>query len=78
MSAAAYGALGPSALHGRAAGCGQIRRATGSLRAVVGDEGATFAPADGIDACAGPAFDPGDIAGYLASWDIKRKVELTT
>jgi len=45
---------------------------------VLGDEGATFAPADGIDACAGPAFDPGDIAGYLASWDIKRKVELTT
>ena len=29
-------------------------------------------PADGIGAFAGPAFDPDDIAGHLAAWDIKR------
>jgi ABC-type nitrate/sulfonate/bicarbonate transport system substrate-binding protein len=29
-------------------------------------------PADGIGAFAGPAFDPNDIAGHLAAWDIKR------
>jgi len=29
-------------------------------------------PADGIGAFAGPAFDPGDIAGHLAPWPIKR------
>jgi len=29
-------------------------------------------PADGIGAFAGPAFAPGDIAGHLASWTIKR------
>ncbi len=28
-------------------------------------------PADGIGAFAGPAFDPNDIAGHLAAWDIK-------
>ena len=30
------------------------------------------APADGIGAFAGPAFDAGDIAGHLAAWTIKR------
>jgi NitT/TauT family transport system ATP-binding protein len=29
-------------------------------------------PADGIGAFAGPAFDPDDIAGHLAAWEIKR------
>jgi two-component system, oxyanion-binding sensor len=29
-------------------------------------------PADGIGAFTGPEFDPDDIAGYLASWTIKR------
>jgi NitT/TauT family transport system ATP-binding protein len=29
-------------------------------------------PADGIGAFTGPQFDPNDIAGYLASWTIKR------
>ena len=29
-------------------------------------------PADGIGAFTGPKFDPDDIAGYLASWTIKR------
>jgi NitT/TauT family transport system ATP-binding protein len=29
-------------------------------------------PADGIGAFTGPRFDPDDIAGYLASWTIKR------
>ena len=29
-------------------------------------------PADGIGAFAGPAFDPNDIAGHLAAWNIKR------
>ena len=29
-------------------------------------------PADGIGAFTGPKFDPKDIAGYLASWAIKR------
>lgn len=29
-------------------------------------------PADGIGAFTGPAFDPDDIGGYLASWAIKR------
>jgi ABC-type nitrate/sulfonate/bicarbonate transport system substrate-binding protein len=29
-------------------------------------------PADGIGAFTGPAFDPDDIAGYLAGWSIKR------
>ena len=30
-------------------------------------------PADGIGAFTGPAFDPGDIAGYLSHWHIKRR-----
>jgi NitT/TauT family transport system ATP-binding protein len=30
-------------------------------------------PADGIGAFTGPAFDPDDIAGYLESWDIRRR-----
>jgi NitT/TauT family transport system ATP-binding protein len=29
-------------------------------------------PADGIGAFAGPAFDPGDVAGHLAAWSIPR------
>jgi NitT/TauT family transport system ATP-binding protein len=29
-------------------------------------------PADGIGAFAGPAFDPNDISGHLAAWQIKR------
>jgi NitT/TauT family transport system ATP-binding protein len=29
-------------------------------------------PADGIGAFAGPAFDPNDVGGHLASWSIKR------
>jgi NitT/TauT family transport system ATP-binding protein len=42
--------------------------------AMAGDCGSTpsGAPADGIGAFTGPAFDPADIAGYLASWPIRR------
>jgi len=29
-------------------------------------------PADGIGACAGPAFDSDDIAAHLAGWKIRR------
>jgi len=32
------------------------------------------APADGIGAFAGPAFDADDIAAHLAAWDIKRPI----
>ncbi|HEX4556682.1 MAG TPA: CmpA/NrtA family ABC transporter substrate-binding protein [Xanthobacteraceae bacterium] len=32
----------------------------------------TGEPADGIGAFAGPPFDPNDIAGHLAAWEIKR------
>ena len=41
--------------------------------ALPGDVGqAPREPADGIGAFTGPAFDPDDIAGHLASWTIKR------
>jgi len=33
---------------------------------------AAAAPADGIGAFAGPAFDPRDIPGHLAPWRIRR------
>jgi len=35
---------------------------------------ATDAPADGVGAVAGPAFDPNDIGGYLAGWNDKRSL----
>jgi NitT/TauT family transport system ATP-binding protein len=37
-----------------------------------GDPLTTGEPADGIGACAGPPFDPDDIARHLSAWEIKR------
>jgi NitT/TauT family transport system ATP-binding protein len=44
--------------------------------AAVDGEGSTYsgAPADGIGAFTGPAFDPDDIAAHLAAWRIKREM----
>ena len=56
-----------------------LAAATGVVRSDIYDaampgEVATYSgdPADGIGAFTGPQFDPEDIAGYLASWTIKR------